>query len=120
MLAVEEEAWSADRMTFRVRALGQVAVGWVDVADDHVQFEVTLPWLLHKFAQVVQQTIAGRGRILLEKKMSFANAKRAAPDTASCTYAEALRRCNHFGPRSQSPSWFLRTASFRKVNRNNF
>jgi hypothetical protein len=47
MLAVEEEAWSADRMTFRVRALGQVAAGWVDVADDHVQFEVTLPWLLH-------------------------------------------------------------------------
>jgi hypothetical protein len=51
MLAVEEEAWSADRLTFRVRALGQVAAGWVDVA-----------------AQVVQQTIAGRGRILLEKK----------------------------------------------------
>ena len=49
-------------------ALGQVAAGWVDVADDHVQLEVTLPWLLHKFAQVVQQTIASRGRILLEKK----------------------------------------------------
>src|SRR4030095_13198561 len=68
MLVVEEEAWSGDRMTFRVRALGQVAAGTVDVADDHVQLEVTLPWLLHKFAQVVQQTIAGRGRILLEKK----------------------------------------------------
>ena len=52
----------------RVRALGQVAAGCVDVADDHVQLEVTLPWLLHKFAQAVQQTIAGRGRILLEKK----------------------------------------------------
>jgi hypothetical protein len=63
---VEEEAWSADRMTFRVRALGQVAAGWVDVADDHVQLEVTLP--CHKFAQVGQQTIAGRARILLEKK----------------------------------------------------
>ena len=63
-----EEAWSGDRMTFRVRALGQVAAGGVDVADDHVQLQVTLPWLFHKFAQVVQQTIAGRGRILLEKK----------------------------------------------------
>jgi hypothetical protein len=61
-------AWSGDRMTFRVRALGQVAAGGVDVADDHVQLQVTLPWLLHKFAQVVQQTIAGRGRIALEKK----------------------------------------------------
>ena len=68
MLVVEEEAWSGDRMTFRVRALGQVAAGTVDVADDHVQLEVTLPWLLHKFAQIVQQTIAGRGRILLEKR----------------------------------------------------
>jgi hypothetical protein len=67
-MLVVEEAWSGDRMTFRVRALAQLAAGSVDVADDHVQLEVTLPWLLHKFAQVVQQTIAGRGRILLEKK----------------------------------------------------
>jgi len=32
--------------------------------------EVTLPWLLHKLAQVMQQTIAGRGGILLEKKLA--------------------------------------------------
>jgi putative polyhydroxyalkanoic acid system protein len=68
MLVVDEEAWAGDRMTFRVRALGQVASGGIDVGDDHVRLEVTLPWLLHKFAQVVQHTIAGRGRVLLEKK----------------------------------------------------
>jgi hypothetical protein len=68
VLTVEEEFWSGDRLSFRVRALGQVAVGNVDVAEDHVQLEVTLPWLLHKFAQAVQQTIAGRGRVLLEKR----------------------------------------------------
>lgn len=68
MLIVEEESWTGDRMGFRVRALGQMAAGYVDVAEDYVQLEVTLPWLLHKFAQVVQQTIRGRGRILLEKK----------------------------------------------------
>jgi hypothetical protein len=67
-IAVEEENWSGDRMTFRVRALGQVAAGTVAVGEDSVQLEVTLPWLLHKFAQAVQKTIAGRGRILLEKK----------------------------------------------------
>ena len=55
VLAVEEETWSGDRLSFRVRALGQVAAGNVEVAEDHVQLEVTLPWLLHKFAQVVQQ-----------------------------------------------------------------
>jgi hypothetical protein len=68
VLKVEEEAWSEDRMDFRVRALGQVAAGNVQVGDDSVRLEVTLPWLLHKFAEAVQKTIAGRGRILLEKK----------------------------------------------------
>jgi hypothetical protein len=68
VLAVEEETWTGDRMSFRVRALGQLAAGNVDVCEDHVQLEVTLPWLLHKFAQIVQKTISGRGRVLLEKK----------------------------------------------------
>jgi len=68
VLAVEEETWSGDRLSFRVRALGQIAAGNVEVAEDHVQLEVTLPWLMHKFAQAVQKTIAGRGRMLLEKK----------------------------------------------------
>ena len=68
VLKVEEEVWSEDRMDFRVRALGQVAAGNVQVGDDNVRLEVTLPWLLHKFAEAVQKTIAGRGRILLEKK----------------------------------------------------
>jgi hypothetical protein len=68
MLAVEEEQWSGDRMSFRVRALGQVAAGNVEVREDEVRLDVTLPWLLHRFAQAVQKTIAARGRILLEKK----------------------------------------------------
>ena len=33
-----------------------------------MRLEVTLPWLLHKFAEAVQKTIAGQGQILLEKK----------------------------------------------------
>ena len=68
VLVIEEEIWSRDRMSFRVRALGQVAAGTVEVGDEQVRLEVTLPWLLHKFAQVVQNTIVGRGRALLEKK----------------------------------------------------
>jgi putative polyhydroxyalkanoic acid system protein len=68
VLKVEEEVWSGDRLDFRVRALGQAAVGSVAVGEDTVRLEVTLPWLLHKFAEVVQKTIAGRGRHLLEKK----------------------------------------------------
>ena len=68
VLQVEEEAWSGDRMQFRVRALGQTAAGTIQVGNESVRLEVTLPWLLHRFAKTVQQTIAGRGRILLEKK----------------------------------------------------
>jgi hypothetical protein len=68
VLKVEEEIWSGDRLNFRVRALGQVASGNVQVGDDNVRLEVTLPWLLHKFGEAVQKAIAGRGRILLEKK----------------------------------------------------
>lgn len=66
VLKVEEEVWSDDRMDFRVRALGQPAAGNVQVGDDSVRLEVTLPWLLHKFAEAVQKAIAGNGRILLE------------------------------------------------------
>lgn len=68
VLKVEQEVWSEDHMDFRVRALGQVAAGNVQVAEYSVRLEVTLPWLLHKFAETVQKTISGRGRILLEKK----------------------------------------------------
>lgn len=68
VLKVEEEIWTGDRLDFRVRALGQIAAGNVEVGEDIVRLEVTLPWLLHKFGQLVQKTISGRGRVLLEKK----------------------------------------------------
>ena len=55
-------------MDFRVRALGQAASGSIDVAEDHVRLEVFLPWLLAKFAEVVQSAIRARGRLLLERK----------------------------------------------------
>ena len=54
-------------MMFRVRALGQAIGGNVDVADDHVRIEVTLPWLLQKFAQAAQAAIKSRGQVLLDK-----------------------------------------------------
>ena len=68
ILAVDEETWSGDHMFFRVRALGQVASGNIDVADDHVRVEVMLPWLLQRFAQVAQTAIRDRGTLLMTKK----------------------------------------------------
>ena len=68
VLKVDEERWEEDRMIFRVRALGQTASGHLDVADDHVRLEVTLPWLLQRFAEVAQTAIKNRGNLLLTKR----------------------------------------------------
>jgi hypothetical protein len=68
VLKVDEERWEENRMIFRVRALGQAASGHLDVADDHVLVEVTLPWLLQRFAEAAQIAIRNRGKLLLTKR----------------------------------------------------
>ena len=68
VLKVDEERWDGDRMIFRVRALGQAAAGQVDVEDGHVRVEVTLPWLLQRFAAAAQTAIQNRGKLLLTKR----------------------------------------------------
>jgi hypothetical protein len=68
LMAVEDESWSGDRLTFRVSALGQRAAGFIDVYDSSVRLEVTLPWLLSKFAHAVQRVVGQKGKLLLDKK----------------------------------------------------
>ena len=68
VLQVDEERWEDNRMFFRVRAIGQVASGQIDVGDDQVRLEVMLPWLLQRFALAAQQAIRSRGQLLLTKK----------------------------------------------------
>jgi len=68
VLKVDEERWDGDRMTFRVRAMGQAASGQVDVGETSVRVEVGLPWLLQRFAQATQNAIKSRGNLLLTKK----------------------------------------------------
>jgi hypothetical protein len=67
VMQVEEERWNGDSMNFRIRALGQIATGQVEVADDHVKVQVVLPWLLQRFAEMAQATIRKRGQLLLGK-----------------------------------------------------
>lgn len=67
VMQIEEERWSGDCMNFRIRALGQIATGQVDVAEDHVRVEVVLPWLLQRFAEMAQGAIRKRGQLLLTK-----------------------------------------------------
>jgi putative polyhydroxyalkanoic acid system protein len=68
VLQIEEERWEGDRLFFRVRALGQAASGHLDVAEDHARLEITLPWLLQRFAKAAQVAIKNRGNLLLTKR----------------------------------------------------
>jgi hypothetical protein len=68
LVKIDEQTWIGDEMTFKVRALGQVASGTIDVAEDTVRLAVTLPLLLRKFAARVQGAISQGAQRLLEKK----------------------------------------------------
>jgi hypothetical protein len=68
LLTIDEESWTGDHLLFRVSALGQSATGSIDVADDHVRLEVTLPWLLAKLAEKISPAIRKEGTLMLGKK----------------------------------------------------
>jgi Putative polyhydroxyalkanoic acid system protein (PHA_gran_rgn) len=68
LLSLEEEVWTEDRLMFRAAALGQRASGVIDVYEHVVRLEVTLPWLLARFAHAVQRVIGQKGQLMLENK----------------------------------------------------
>jgi Putative polyhydroxyalkanoic acid system protein (PHA_gran_rgn) len=68
LFSIDEQAWSGDRLQFRVTALAQAVHGSIDVAEDYVRLEVYLPWLLAKLAEGLQPLIRKQGTLLLEKK----------------------------------------------------
>lgn len=68
LFTFQEETWTDNHLAFRVSALGQSAAGTIDVADDHVRLEVTLPWLLGRFVEKITPAIRTQGTLMLEKK----------------------------------------------------
>jgi hypothetical protein len=70
VFSVQEETWTGDHLQFHVSALGQAASGAIDVREDHVRLEVTLPWLLHKLAERIAPAIRKEGTLMLEKPKS--------------------------------------------------
>jgi hypothetical protein len=48
LFSVREQTWIDDRLSFRIAALGQIASGTIDVADDRARLELSLPWLIAK------------------------------------------------------------------------
>jgi hypothetical protein len=67
-LASLEENWNGDRMDFQVGALGQTITGHLDVADDVVNVEVQLPWVLALAAEKARNFIRRQGQLLLTKQ----------------------------------------------------
>lgn len=68
LFTVQEETWTGDHLQFRLSALAQTISGGIDVADDQVRLEVTLPWLLAKIAATLQPLVRKEGTLMLEKK----------------------------------------------------
>jgi hypothetical protein len=68
LLRIENDSWEGDRLSFAASAIGQRAHGTIDVYEGAVRLEVTLPWLLARFAHAVQRVVGQRGQLLLEKK----------------------------------------------------
>jgi hypothetical protein len=68
LLSVDEAIWEGDRVKFRVRALGQSASGTIEVFDQDLRLEVTLPWLLAKLTERFVPAIKREGALLLERK----------------------------------------------------
>ncbi|MET0720298.1 MAG: polyhydroxyalkanoic acid system family protein [Tardiphaga sp.] len=68
LLDISEQAWNGDRLTFRASALGQHASGLIDVLEDSIRIEVSLPWLLAKMADKLIPAIRREGTLMLEKK----------------------------------------------------
>jgi hypothetical protein len=68
LITIEDQRWDGDRLTFAVKSLGQRASGTIDVNEAAVRLEVTLPWLLSRFAHAAQRVIGQKGHLMLEKK----------------------------------------------------
>src|SRR5215471_1086254 len=68
MIAIEEETWQGDTLRFRMAALGQTAAASIDVLEDALKIEVSLPWLLAKAARHFLPILRKEATLLLEKK----------------------------------------------------
>ena len=68
MIAIEQETWEGDTLRFHMRALGQTAAGTIEVLEDALRIEVSLPWLLAKAAKRLLPILRQETTLLLEKK----------------------------------------------------
>ncbi len=68
MVLIDQERWEGDTLQLRIRALHQTATARVQVLEDALRIEVSLPWLLAKAANRFLSLIRKEATLLLEKK----------------------------------------------------
>ena len=67
VIAIEQQTWQGDTLG-RLRALGQSAAATIEVLEDALRIEVSLPWLLAKAANRLLTVLRKETTRLLEKK----------------------------------------------------
>jgi hypothetical protein len=67
MITMDQESWEGDTLSFRMRAFGQAAVARIEVLEDALHLEASLPWLLAKAAKRLLPILRKEARLLLEK-----------------------------------------------------
>ena len=68
LIATEQATWEGDTLHFRMRALGQSAMGSIQVLDNALRIEVSLPVLLAQAAKRLLPILREETTRLLEKK----------------------------------------------------
>lgn len=67
-VAIDQQVWVEDRMTFQVCAFGTAMPGLLEVGDETVRFEIELPGILRRFAEQLKPALLERARLLLDKR----------------------------------------------------
>ena len=68
MIVLDEQTWQGDTLRFRMRALGQTAAASIEVLEDALRIELSLPVLLAQAAKGLLPTLRKQATLLLEKK----------------------------------------------------
>ena len=68
MIAIEQETWDGDKLSFHVSALGQAAAASIEVLDDALHITMSLPWFLARVANRLLPVLRREASLLLEKK----------------------------------------------------
>ena len=68
LIAIEQQVWEGDTLRLRMGALGQTAAASIEVLDDALRIEVSLPWFLANVAKRFLPILRKEASLLLEKK----------------------------------------------------